>query len=79
MSQVPLQRVTAHVYRVILLINNLSPPVGPYSSPVPRDLWWSYGGGGGLMSEVQGHLTHKKQLAPLEGHHMPLDSCTVGS
>ena len=21
------------------------PPVGPYSSPMPRDLWWSYGSG----------------------------------
>ena len=30
-------------YRGTSLIRT-SPPVGPYSSPVPRDLWWSYGG-----------------------------------
>jgi hypothetical protein len=27
-------------YRGTLLIRN-TPPVGPYSSPMPRDLWWS--------------------------------------
>ena len=26
--------------------------VGPYSSPTPRDLWWSGGGGQALLSEV---------------------------
>jgi len=31
-------------YRGTSLIRN-SAPVGPYSSPMPRDLWWSYGGG----------------------------------
>ena len=29
-----------------------TPPVGPYSSPVPRDLSWSWGGGLFIMSEV---------------------------
>ena len=28
------------------------PPVGPYSSPMPRDLWWPRGGGWFLMSKV---------------------------
>ena len=27
-------------------------PLGPYSRPVPRALWWSQGGGRFLMSEV---------------------------
>ena len=27
-------------------------PLGPYSRPIPRALWWSMGGGLFLMSEV---------------------------
>ena len=44
MSEVPLYRGTS------LLRNCL--PLGPYSNPMPRVLWWSQGGGGVLMSEV---------------------------
>jgi hypothetical protein len=39
MSEVPLYRGTS------LLRNCL--PLGPYSNPMPRVLWWSQGGGGG--------------------------------
>ena len=38
-------------YRGTSLIRN-SPPLGPYSMPVPRALWWSQGGMLFLMSEV---------------------------
>ena len=43
MSEVPLQAgvrdwVSAHRYRVTSLIRN-SAPLGPCSSPMPRDLW----------------------------------------
>jgi len=38
-------------YRGTSLIRNRS-PLGPYSSHMHRDLWWSYGGGRFLMSEV---------------------------
>ena len=44
MSKVPLYRDTS------LIRNRLS--LGPYSRPMPRALWWSYGGGRFLMSEV---------------------------
>jgi hypothetical protein len=33
-----------------LMKNN--PSLGPYSRLMPRALWWSQGGGGGVMSEV---------------------------
>ena len=36
------------------LIRN-SAPLGPYSRPMPRALWWSYGGVGAFMSEVPLH------------------------
>ena len=38
-------------YRGTSLIRN-SAPLGPYSRTMPRALWWSYGGGRFLMSEV---------------------------
>ena len=38
-------------YMGISLISN-TPSVGPYCSPVPRDLMVILGGGGVLMSEV---------------------------
>ena len=38
-------------YRGTSLIKN-SAPLGPYSSPMPRPLWRSWGGGRFLMSEV---------------------------
>ena len=31
-------------------------PVGPYRCPMPRALWWSYGGGRFLISEVPLYL-----------------------
>jgi len=34
------------------LAHKTPPPVGPYSSPMPRALWWSLGSGLFLMSEV---------------------------
>ena len=39
------------VYRGTLLIRNCA-PLGPYSRIMPRALWWLYGGGLFLMSEV---------------------------
>jgi len=39
------------VYRGTSLIRN-SAPLGPYSRNMPRALWWSWGGGLFLMSEV---------------------------
>ena len=41
----------ARPYRGTSLIRN-SAPLGPYSRNMPRALWWSYGGGLFLMSEV---------------------------
>jgi len=38
-------------YRGISLIRN-TPLLGPYSRTIPRVLWWSFGGGLFLMSEV---------------------------
>ena len=38
-------------YRVTSLTRT-PPPVGPYSSPMPRALWCSYGGGCCFVSEV---------------------------
>ena len=38
-------------YRGTSHIRN-NPPLGPYSRLMPRALWWSYGGGLFLMSEV---------------------------
>ena len=32
-------------------------PAGPYISPMPRALWWSLRGGGGLMSKVPLYAT----------------------
>ena len=65
MSDVPLYRGTS------LMRNSL--PLGPYSRPVPRNLWWSWEGGLFRVSEVtlkvgrplQGYLAHKKQPLPL--------------
>jgi hypothetical protein len=42
---------SVELYRGTSLIRN-TPLVGPRSSPVPRDLWWSYRGWRFLMSEV---------------------------
>ena len=39
------------LYRVTSLIRNRA-PLGPYISPMPRDLWWFLGMGVFLMSEV---------------------------
>jgi len=39
------------VYRGTSLMRERS-PLGPYSMHMPRALWWSYGGGCLLMSEV---------------------------
>jgi hypothetical protein len=39
------------IHRVASLIRN-RPPLGPYSTTMPRALWWSYGVGVFLMSEV---------------------------
>jgi len=39
------------------------PLVGPYSSPMPRDLWWSWGDWVFLMSEVPLY-THNPLVAP---------------
>ena len=41
----------ARQYRGTSLIRN-SPLLGPYSRTVPRALWWPWGGGVFLMSEV---------------------------
>jgi len=41
-------------YRGTSLIRK-SAPLGPYSRSIPRALWWSWGGGGGLLSEVPLH------------------------
>ena len=38
-------------YRGTSLIRN-SAPLGPYSGTMPRALWWPWGGGLFLMSEV---------------------------
>ena len=38
-------------HRVTSLIRN-RPPLGPYSRDMPGPLWWSWGGGRFLMSEV---------------------------
>jgi len=43
--------VGAIQYRGTSLIEK-RPPLGPYRRPMPRVLWWSYGGGLFLMSEV---------------------------
>ena len=32
------------LYRGTSLVRNI-PPVGPYRSPMPMDIWWSQGGG----------------------------------
>ena len=40
----------ARPYRGTSLRRN-KPPVGPYSRPTPRVLWWSWGGALFLMSE----------------------------
>ena len=58
MSEVPLYRHGRHAcmhphrgYRSTLLIRN-QPPVGPYSTTIPRALRRPKGGGRFLMSEV---------------------------
>jgi hypothetical protein len=38
-------------YRGTSLVRNSS-PLGPYTRPMPRALWWSQGGGHVFMSEV---------------------------
>ena len=38
-------------YRGTSLIENIT-PLGPYSRAMPRALWWSWGGGLFLISEV---------------------------
>jgi len=43
-------------YRGTFLIRKRH-PIGPYSRPVPRALWWSWGGGPFLMSEVPLYYT----------------------
>jgi len=59
-------------------------PLGPYSRPLPRALWWSRGGGHfrarylctlegrAGVREYTGHLDHKQTLPPRTLH------CTVG-
>ena len=44
MSEVPLYRSTS--------LTRNSAPVGPYSTNMPKVLWWSKGGGLFIMSEV---------------------------
>ena len=39
-------------------------PLGPYSRPMPRTLWWSNGGEGFLSEMVQGYLACKKETPP---------------
>ena len=46
------------------LMRNI-PPVGPYSSTMPRALWWSKGGGVFRMSEVP--LQPPCGLPPMKG------------
>ena len=36
-----------------------APPPGPYSSRMPRALWWSYGGGG--VAYQRGTPVHRKE------------------
>ena len=43
------------LYRGISLIRN-SPPLGPYSRPMLRTLWWSLGRVRFLISEIPLHL-----------------------
>jgi len=45
-------------YRGTSLIRNRT-PLGSYSRTMPRVLWWSYGGGHFLMSEVPLYGTRK--------------------
>ncbi|KAJ1473209.1 hypothetical protein T484DRAFT_3365307 [Baffinella frigidus] len=47
----PRKSTTAGPYRGTSLMRNRL-PVGPYSRTMPRVLWWSWGGGQFLMSEV---------------------------
>ena len=52
--------VTSPGYRGTSLTRNRF-PLGPYGSPMPIAIWWSYGGGGGvLMSEVPLCCTPKR-------------------
>ena len=49
-------KITSHVfqdvtYRGTSLLRNCF-PLGPYSRPIPKVLWWSWGGGAFLMREV---------------------------
>jgi len=44
-------------YRVTSLIRKRT-PLGPYRRPVPRALWWSWGGWRFLMSEVPLYTLH---------------------
>ena len=45
------ERAPLRSYRGTSPIRN-SAPRGPYSNNMPGDLWWSYGGGGGVMSDI---------------------------
>ena len=47
--------------------NENSAPLGPYSRNVPRALWWSWGGGLFLMSELDATL--QRASAPRETQH----------
>ena len=55
------------------LAHKKHPPVGPYSSPLPRALWWSYGGGGVLMpcTNTEGKMARPSWIFRQLVHQFP--------
>ena len=83
--------VKPYSHTISMCVSRKRPPLGPYSRPMPRALWWSLGGVFFLMSEVprrcgevprqvdlQGYLT-QPPAPPLGPYCMPMPRVKRGS